>query len=163
MSELARDPADYRPCVGICIFNKKGRVWLGHRFAESGPHCWQFPQGGLDAGESPEFGALRELFEETGITIEHLAPLGRMEDWLYYDFPPGMRSRKGRAHKGQRQLWFAYRFTGPDKAVDLKSHGPQEFSKWKWAKLAKTPDTVVPFKRGVYERLVREFAPFAKP
>ena len=158
---MMRNPDDYRPNVGICLFNKAGRVWLGKRMGHSGPHSWQFPQGGLDAGESPEFGALRELFEETGVGVQHLKPLGRIEEWLYYDFAPGTAPRKGLKNKGQRQRWFAYRFTGPDSAVDLKSHGPQEFSKWKWAKLHKTPDSVVPFKRDVYERVASEFAPFA--
>lgn len=160
---MTRDPGDYRPCVGICVFNSSGRVWLGRRNGGRGPQSWQFPQGGLDKGESPEFGALRELWEETGIHIAHLTPLGRVEDWLYYDFPPGTAKRKGRDHKGQRQLWFAYRFNGPDAAVNLKTHGPQEFSEWKWAKLEKTPDKVVPFKRDVYAELVTAFAPFARP
>ena len=157
-----RRPEDYRPCVGVCLFDRRGRVWLGRRMGETGKHSWQFPQGGLDRGESPEFGALRELWEETGVTIAHIKPLGRIEEWLYYDFAPGTAPRKGRNHKGQRQLWFAYRFTGPDSAVDLVSHGPQEFSEWKWAKLERTPDKVVPFKRDVYARLASEFAPFAK-
>jgi putative (di)nucleoside polyphosphate hydrolase len=157
----ARNPADYRPNVGVCLFNRKGRVWLGRRFGQSGKHSWQFPQGGLDEGESPEFGALRELWEETGVTIAHLEPLGHIDEWLYYDFAPGTAKRKGLNFKGQRQLWFAYRFTGKASDVDLVSHGPQEFSEWKWAKLHKTPAKVVPFKRNVYERLAVEFAPFA--
>jgi putative (di)nucleoside polyphosphate hydrolase len=157
------NPDHYRPCVGVCLFNKSGRVWLGRRLGHTDEFSWQFPQGGLDDGESPEFGALRELWEETGITIAHLSPLGHIADWLYYDYPPGAGKRKGRNYSGQRQLWYAYQFNGSKKDVNLKAHGTQEFSEWKWAELAETPNTVIPFKRDVYERLVLEFGRYAEP
>lgn len=160
---MTRDPDRYRPCVGVCLFDKRGRVWLGRRFGEQGKHSWQFPQGGLDKGESHEFGALRELWEETGVTLAHLSPLGRIDDWLYYDYPPGVAPKKGRLYAGQKQRWFAYRFHGDASHVDLQSHGTQEFSEWKWAKLQKTPNKVIGFKRPVYEQLVVAFEPYAKP
>ncbi|MGB6230438.1 MAG: RNA pyrophosphohydrolase [Litorimonas sp.] len=157
------DLQDYRPCVGICLFNSQGRVWLGRRYGKSGPHSWQFPQGGLDRGESAEFGALRELWEETGITIRHLAPLGSIQDWLIYDYPPGVAPHKSQRFKGQKQKWFAYRYSGGPADIDLRTHGTQEFSEWRWAKLSKTPDKVIPFKRDVYLRLASEFALFSNP
>lgn len=160
---MTPNPDHYRPCVGVCLFNKSGRVWLGQRYGETSKFSWQFPQGGLDEGESPEFGALRELWEETGVTIAQLTPLGQIDDWLYYDFPPGVTKKKGRNFNGQRQRWFAYRFHGNEKDFNLTTHGSQEFSTWKWAKLAKTPKTVIPFKRDVYERLVTAFGRYAEP
>lgn len=159
---MTRAPSLYRPCVGVCLFNKKGKVWSGRRYGERGKHSWQFPQGGLDKGETPEFGALRELWEETGITIPYLSPLGHIKDWLYYDYPPGMAPKKGRHYAGQKQLWFAYRFHGKTSDVDLKTHGTQEFSEWKWTRLENTPKRVIPFKRDVYERLADEFRQFSQ-
>lgn len=160
---MSRKLSLYRPCVGVCLFNREGRVWLGRRFGETGPHSWQFPQGGLDKGESPEFGALRELWEETGITIEHLAPLGKIDEWLVYDYPKGMAPKKGKHYAGQKQRWFAYRYLGTESDFHLKAHGTQEFSEWKWAKLHKTPKKVIPFKRDVYEQLANAFEQFATP
>jgi len=156
-------PQDYRPCVGIAVFNTDGLVWLGRRFGQTGPHVWQMPQGGIDDGEVPTQAASRELFEETGITQDMVTPLGEIDDWLYYDFPPDHKQKPGRYWLGQRQRWFAYRFHGDETKIDLKAHGPQEFSEWKWHPLSQAPQIIVPFKRGVYERLVAEFEGFAQP
>jgi len=155
-------PQDYRPCVGIAVFNKQGHVWLGKRFGETGPHIWQMPQGGIDAGEVPDVSAARELFEETGITQDIVTPLGEIKDWLYYDFPEDYVPKKGRHWLGQRQRWFAYHFHGNAANIDLKAHGPQEFSDWKWHPLAETPNLIVPFKRDVYDRVAAEFEHFAR-
>jgi len=153
---------DYRPAAGIVLFNKKGKVWLGKRSGKKTDYVWQFPQGGLDKGETPEFGALRELREETGISIETLRPLARIEGELFYDFPPEYAGR-GRMKKwrGQRQHWFAYRFLGKKPDVNLKFQNPPEFTSWRWGELHEAPGLVVPFKRKVYERVVAEFEGFA--
>lgn len=155
---------DYRPCVGVAIFNREGKLWLGKRFGQKGPYNWQMPQGGMDKGETPEISAARELFEETGITLEMVTPIGEVEDWLFYDFPPEYRGRKAtRGWAGQRQKWFAFRFHGDPILIDLQSHGPQEFSEWRWAELSEAPKLIVPFKRKVYERLASEFVRFSRP
>ena len=155
--------SDYRPAVAIVLFNKKGRVWLGHRSGKQTDYVWQFPQGGLDKGESPEFGALRELREETGVSVENLRPLGCINEELFYDFPPEYGKRGSmQKWRGQRQLWFAYRFLGKKADVNLKFHKPAEFTKWRWGSLAEAPELVVPFKRKVYERVVSEFEGFAE-
>jgi len=130
---------------------------MGH----DGPHCWQMPQGGIDDGEAIEHAAVRELFEETGITFDMVTPLGEIECWLTYDFPPWYKQKKTRKWRGQKQRWFAFRFHGTPDDIDLQSHGPQEFSEWKWGALSDLPELIVPFKRNVYEELTREFARFA--
>ena len=162
---MMRDKKDYRRNVGVIVFNPHGQVWLGHRFGETGPNCWQFPQGGMDKGEKAKAAAKRELFEETGLIAENMDYLGKHKGWLYYDLPAEVfaRRKKLNRYKGQRQKWFAYRYYGDGSDVDLKAHGEQEFSDWKWADLNSVADTVVPFKRDVYEQLIITFSPFAKP
>lgn len=161
-----QDLRPYRPCVGMIIFNDEGLVWLGHRHHTDpgNTFVWQFPQGGIDPGETSEYAAIREAEEETGISVQHLVPLGQTRAPLYYDYPADI-SKNPRTVKwrGQKQDWFAVRFKGKASDVNLNAHYPPEFSKWKWGHLSDTPDLIVPFKRKVYEQLVIEFAPYARP
>ncbi|HHI88684.1 MAG TPA: RNA pyrophosphohydrolase [Hellea balneolensis] len=161
---MIRDPDKYRPSAGVVLFGRDGRVWMGRRRKASGPYVWQFPQGGIDKGEKPRAAALRELEEETGISRELVAPLGRIKDWLYYDFPDGFKGAKAaRGWQGQRQKWYAYQFLGQDSDVNLKAHRQVEFSDWRWDDLARAPLLVVPFKRDVYAQIVRAFSHLAQP
>ena len=150
----------YRPNVGVVLFHPDGRVWLGRRVHTPGPHNWQFPQGGVDPGEDLETAARRELAEETG--ARGATFLGRTEGWVAYDFPPGHRSAKAaRGWKGQKQVWFAFRFDGADSEFDLAAHPPPEFDAWRWALLAEAAELIVPFKRAAYQRVVEAFGQFA--
>ena len=162
---MARNKSDYRRNVGVAIFNTQGQIWLGKRFGENGPNVWQCPQGGIDKGEKPKAAARRELFEETGLRAENMKYLGKVKGWLYYDFPPDVlaKNRKRFKNKGQRQKWYAFRYFGDGSDINLTAHGPQEFSEWKWVELNTIADTIVPFKRAVYEQLIVEFADFAIP
>lgn len=162
---MARNKSDYRRNVGVAIFNTQGQIWLGKRFGENGPNVWQCPQGGIDKGEKPKAAARRELFEETGLRAENMEYLGKVKGWLYYDFPPDVlaKNRKRFKNKGQRQKWYAFRYFGDGSDINLTAHGPQEFSEWKWVELNTIADTIVPFKRAVYEQLIVEFADFAIP
>ncbi len=157
MSPVTRDASLYRPNVGIALFSKAGHVFLGRRINGYGPFQWQMPQGGVDRGETPAEGALRELEEEVGVNAKLVEILEETEDWIYYDFPPGLKKRLGGPYIGQRQKWFALRFKGADSDVRLDRHTP-EFDAWRWAHLEETPDLIVPFKRPVYEEVARRFA-----
>lgn len=159
----AEDPlGSYRPNVGVVLFNREGRVWFGRRINTPGPFNWQFPQGGVDKGEDVLDAAVRELQEETGVVSTRY--LGRTPAWIAYDFPDGYRGSKlARGWRGQKQLWFALRFTGEDSEVNLLAHRHVEFDAWRWAELEETPGLVVPFKRQAYEAVVQAFRPFAAP
>jgi putative (di)nucleoside polyphosphate hydrolase len=157
----------YRPCAGLAVFNRAGRVFVGRRI--DGPehvdmtHAWQMPQGGIDPGEDPWPAALRELYEETN--IRSVEKLGEIAEWLSYDIPREIvgQAWSGR-YRGQTQKWYALRFTGDDREIDIAhpagGHEP-EFAQWRWEALERLPDLIVPFKRPVYQRVAREFARFA--
>jgi putative (di)nucleoside polyphosphate hydrolase len=159
----------YRPCAGMMVLNRDGLVFIGRR--SNGPehidrvHDWQMPQGGVDEGEDTYKAALRELYEETN--IRSVEKLGEIPDWLYYDIPRDLIGQAwGGKYRGQKQKWYALRFTGEDREIDIAhpagGHEP-EFVEWRWERMSALPNIVVPFKRATYERVVKEFAKFARP
>ncbi len=147
----------YRPCVGVMLLDAKGRVFVGERIGT--PGAWQMPQGGIDDGATPLEAARRELKEEVGTDKAEF--LSESAVWFSYDLPKDLRAKLWRGrYRGQTQKWFAFRFLGSDKDIDLETHHP-EFARWQWLGMRDLPDHIVPFKRKVYRQVIAEFAHLA--
>lgn len=159
------DHLPYRPCAGIALFNRDGKVFVGRRSdgpeeAEGAGRWWQMPQGGIDEGEDLVAAARRELHEETNVTSVSLIRLA--SDWLLYDLPPELLGKAwGGKFRGQRIRYVAFRFEGDDSEVDVIRPGngrfKAEFVAWRWEALRDLPGNIIPFKRQIYEAVAREF------
>ncbi|MDQ1230594.1 putative (di)nucleoside polyphosphate hydrolase [Sphingomonas sp. SORGH_AS 879] len=153
----------YRPCAGVILMNRDGRVFVGQRI-DSTLEAWQLPQGGIDPGEDADAAGLRELFEETGVTADKVELIARAPRELTYDLPEDMIGKvwKGK-WRGQRQIWFLYRFLGEDGDIRIDTEHP-EFRAWRWSEPETLPAMIVPFKKALYEELLVVFAEhFAAP
>src|SRR6185369_7200198 len=148
----------YRPAAAVMLLNDRNQVWVGQR-RDSTLEAWQMPQGGLDEGEEPRAGALRELEEETGIASHLVEIIARSERELLYDLPDDLIGKlwKGR-YRGQRQYWFLARFLGQDEDVRIETANP-EFRAWRWVEPRELPHLIVPFKRALYEAVLEELLP----
>ncbi|HRO58043.1 MAG TPA: RNA pyrophosphohydrolase [Burkholderiaceae bacterium] len=150
------DRDGYRPNVGIILVNSRNEVFWGKRIRE---HSWQFPQGGIKRGESPEQAMYRELHEEVGLHPEHVRLIGRTREWLRYDVPTHWVRREWRGHyRGQKQIWFLIRLVGRDTDIDLRASGHPEFDAWRWNSFWVPLEAVIEFKREVYRLALIELA-----
>ena len=149
----------YRPAAGVMLVNRENKVWVGQR-RDSTLEAWQMPQGGLDEGEDPQDGALRELEEETGI-VRHLVEIvARAPRELTYDLPEDLIGVVWKQKwRGQRQTWFLARFLGTDEDVNLDTAEP-EFRAWRWSEVDELPRLIVPFKKKLYEEVIAAFRPW---
>ncbi len=142
------------------LLNRDGLIFVGKRIDQT-VEGWQMPQGGIDDGEEPRQAVLRELKEETGTDKAEI--IAEMEDWITYDLPPHLVGVAFHGkYRGQRQKWFALRFTGDDSDIDLHAHEP-EFSAWKWLALEELPRVIVPFKRDSYAKVIAALGHLAEP
>ena len=158
MADLIYDDG-YRANVGIIILNQNNNLFFAKRRYQSG---WQFPQGGINVGETPIQAMYRELNEETGLYKKNTKFIKESDHWYQYQIPHKSirKAKDGIKVIGQRQKWYLLQFTDDEEAIDLNHHNEQEFDSWKWA----TPDIVIKqvigFKKEVYRKVLEEFKPF---
>ena len=147
----------YRPCAGIMLRNAEGYIFVGQRL-DSTSEAWQMPQGGIDPGEDPLTAALRELGEEAGIAPHLVEMVAQSEKQHFYDLPAEMIGKIWRGkYRGQSQHWFLFHFLGADTDIDITTEH-QEFRAWRWARPDELVDLIVPFKRELYENVLKEFS-----
>lgn len=152
------DREGFRPNVGIILLNGRNQVFWGKRIRT---HSWQFPQGGIKHGETPEQAMYRELHEEVGLRQEHVRVLARTRDWLRYEVPDHYIRREARGHyRGQKQIWFLLQLTGLDSDLNLRATDHPEFDAWRWNDYWVPLDAVIEFKRDVYQLALSELARF---
>lgn len=151
------DSDGFRPNVGIVLANSLGEVLWARRV---GQDAWQFPQGGIQAGESPEDALFRELYEEVGLQSGDVDILACTKGWLRYRLPQRL-VRKGNhpVCVGQKQKWFLLQMLAEDDAVRMDATPKPEFDHWRWVSYWYPLSQVVPFKREVYRRAMKELSP----
>jgi putative (di)nucleoside polyphosphate hydrolase len=157
---MPKDPAKlpYRPCVGVVLMNAAGELFVGQRKDSEAP-AWQMPQGGIDKGEGIEEAALRELWEETGVTADLVDLIAVTPGWVRYDLPDHLIGKVwGGKYRGQKQKWVLMRFLGRDDQVRIDTAHP-EFSEWRWLAPDDVLAQIVPFKRAVYAEVLEAFRP----
>ena len=152
------DREGFRPNVGIVLLNQRNQVFWGKRLRT---HSWQFPQGGIKYGETPEQAMYRELHEEVGLHPDQVRILARTRDWLRYEVPDHFIRRDARGHyKGQKQIWFLLQLLGRDCDMNLRATNHPEFDAWRWNEYWVPLDVVIEFKRDVYQMALTELARF---
>jgi putative (di)nucleoside polyphosphate hydrolase len=152
------DSDGFRPNVGIMLANDQGQLLWARRVG--GHDAWQFPQGGISAGESPEQALYRELHEEVGLSRESVEVLGSTRGWLRYRLPRRfIREGQSPLCIGQKQKWFLLRMLEDDTAVQLDLNDKPEFDRWQWVSYWYPLNQIISFKREVYRRAMKELAP----
>ena len=151
--------SDYRSCVGLMLINEKKKFFTAQRLDFTST-AWQMPQGGINEGEDPLEAAFRELNEETSIDRGDIQLLATSKEWVKYDLPktliPFLWDGK---YKGQKQKWFLFRFFGNESNINIHTQNP-EFSRWRWSNKKQLVDSIVSFKRPVYQTILEEFSAY---
>ncbi|MDE0112551.1 MAG: RNA pyrophosphohydrolase [Albidovulum sp.] len=155
--DVSLEKLPYRPCVGAALVNERGLLFAGKRI-DSDWNAWQMPQGGIEEGEKPCEAAIRELQEETGVAPELAEEIARTEGWLNYDLPRDLVPQLwGGRYRGQKQIWFLFRFLGRDSDINVRTNVP-EFSEWGWFATDELLGHIVPFKKSIYRSVFEAFS-----
>jgi len=145
----------YRLGVGLVIINDQLEIFTGRRLDNT--KAWQMPQGGIDNNEIPLEAAYREMYEETGIRKSKVTLLKQTKAWYRYDLPQEIQNKYwGGKFRGQSQKWFLFKFIGTEFDINIETKD-QEFSDWKWSKKTEMLDSIVPFKRSLYQSVLKDF------
>ena len=152
------DGDGFRPNVCMVIANAQAQVLFARRVG--GDDAWQFPQGGIDADETPETALYRELEEEVGLSRHCVEVVARTSGWLHYRLPPQVRRRNSHpSFVGQKQKWFLLRMLADDGQVRVDGGAKPEFDHWRWVSYWYPLHKVIAFKREAYRRALEELAP----
>ncbi|MDY6890027.1 MAG: RNA pyrophosphohydrolase [Pseudomonadota bacterium] len=151
------DADGFRPNVGIILVNSQGQVLWAKRI---GQNAWQFPQGGIQARETPRQAMYRELREEIGLSPHDVEIMAVTRGWLRYRLPKRMIRRHSHpVCVGQKQKWFLLRMLSEDSAVQIDHTDSPEFDRWEWVSYWYPLGQVVSFKREVYRKAMKELSP----
>lgn len=155
------DENGFRLNVGLVIISRQNKILWGRR--SGNPFAWQFPQGGIDRGESEEQAMYRELGEELGLSREDVQILGTTKEWLFYELPSRFQQQKRQPLCiGQKQKWFLLRLLSDDSRIQLDSTPNPEFDQWQWVDYWLPLKEVIDFKREVYRQVLEQFTSVVK-
>ena len=151
------EESNYRLNVGLIIVNNYGKVLICKR---KNSNQWQFPQGGIDKGESPIEAAKREIFEEVGIKPSKIKVLGKIKDWVKYEIPIELakKSFKKKGIVGQKQKWFIFKIKS-EACITFVNDPDNEFDDFAWVSYWRPIALIVSFKKEVYRNVLAELLP----
>ncbi len=153
------DEEGFRANVGIILSNSSHQVLWARRCNK--PEAWQFPQGGIQEGETPLAAMYRELEEELGLESKDVECLGSTEDWLSYLLPVKFRRLNTKPLCiGQKQKWFLLRLLSDDTRINLAKYEKPEFDQWNWVDYWFPLKQVVEFKQEVYQAALEKLEPY---